>query len=276
MVNGNCAVVGCTNSRYQLRLWGEKICEEHLEMKKKDCSCSPPFRLYSFPSVKRNSDKRKEWIRLLKRTTHKNTSWTPGQSDMVCSLHFVDGEPSFMNPNPTLSLGYEKPAKKPRRKLCRQELPVASKATTAKVPVACDHDHEYCRKRESCQACIDKNTVIFSMANEITKLSKEKEKLQEDIDQLCEDVSELKLKQNIRKPFSAASIKSDSKMRFYTGIQSIDVFEALFSLVKPHAPILTFWRGRKVISSAVKKNRRYKSNKLCYRDQFLLVLLRLV
>lgn len=27
MVNGNCVVVNCTNSRYQLKLWEEKICE---------------------------------------------------------------------------------------------------------------------------------------------------------------------------------------------------------------------------------------------------------
>ena len=28
MVNGNCAVVGCTSSKYQFRLWGEKISKQ--------------------------------------------------------------------------------------------------------------------------------------------------------------------------------------------------------------------------------------------------------
>ena len=43
MVNGNCAVVGCTNSRYQLRRWGEKMCEQHSGALKNDCPYSPPF-----------------------------------------------------------------------------------------------------------------------------------------------------------------------------------------------------------------------------------------
>ena len=241
-------------------------------MRKKDCPCSPPFRLYSFPSIKRNSDRRNEWIRLINRTTQKNTRWTPGQSDMICSLHFVDGEPTYINPNPTINLGYEKPAKKPRRKLSRQELPEpSSQAKTENVSVTCDH--QYCSEREHCQACIDKNAVIFSMANEIAKLNNKKEKLKEHIDELCENLTEMKLKQNSRKPFSAASIRSDAKIRFYTGIQSFAVFEALFSLIKPHAPKLVFWRGAKVISSAVNKKRRHKSHRLCYMDQFLLVLM---
>ena len=193
---------------------------------------------------------------------------------MICSLHFVDGEPTYINPNPTINLGYEKPAKKPRRKLSRQELPEpSSQAKTENVSVTCDH--QYCSEREHCQACIDKNAVIFSMANEIAKLNNEKEKLKEHIDELCENVTEMKLKQKSRKPFSAASIRSDAKIRFYTGIQSFAVFEALFSLIKPHAPKLVFWRGAKVISSAVNKKRRHKSHRLCYMDQFLLVLMRL-
>ena len=65
MVNGNCAVVGCTSSKYQLRLWGENICEQYLGALKKECHCSPPFRLLSFPSIKRNMSKRKEWTRLI-------------------------------------------------------------------------------------------------------------------------------------------------------------------------------------------------------------------
>eukprot|EP00795_Rhopilema_esculentum_P016163 gene16163-biopygen5458 len=39
-------------------------------------------------------------------------------------VHFVDGEPTFENPNPTLKLGYGKPAKLQRRKLSRPDLPL--------------------------------------------------------------------------------------------------------------------------------------------------------
>ena len=58
----------------------------------------------------------------MNRTTKRKTAWTPNDSgDMVCSEHFVDGAPSLKNPNPTLKLGYEKPAKRVRRELIRKD-----------------------------------------------------------------------------------------------------------------------------------------------------------
>ncbi len=183
---------------------------------------------------------------------------------MVCSLHFIDGEPSYKNPNPTVNLGYEKPSKQPRRKLIRQDVDstgVEETATGSAGVSACDHD--YTSERQSCAACVDKNKVIFSMANEITKLSQEKESLKDDIDELCNEVYDLKLKKNSKKPFSTVSIKSDAKMKFYTGIQTLAVFNVIFALIKPHVSKLVFWRGKKVISSAVTKKCTTKSHKLC-------------
>ena len=51
----------------------------------------------------------------------------PGKSDVVCSEHFVDKRPTLENPNPVLNLGYEKPAKKPRRELHRRQLSPAKR-----------------------------------------------------------------------------------------------------------------------------------------------------
>ena len=103
------------------------MCEEHHALRK-ECPCSRPFSLFSFPSIKRSLRKRE--IRLINRTMQKNTRWTQGQSDMVFSLHFVDGRPTFRNPYPTENLGYDKCEKKPRRKFCRQELPVSNSQMT--------------------------------------------------------------------------------------------------------------------------------------------------
>ena len=64
-------------------------------------------------------------------------------------------------------------------------------------------------------------------------------------------------------------------MKFYTGIQSEAVFNAIFLLIKPHVPKLVIWRGKKVFSSAVTKTYTTKPHRLCYRDQFLLGLMRL-
>ena len=58
----------------------------------------------------------------MKRTTCRNTSWKPGQSDMVCSKHFVDEIPTNENPFPTLNVGYEKPPVFNRRELIRMDI----------------------------------------------------------------------------------------------------------------------------------------------------------
>ena len=60
--------------------------------------------------------------------TRLKTPWTPGSSDLVCSLHFVDGKPTLGNPNPSINVGYEKPAKKARPKLVRHEPTAPKKA----------------------------------------------------------------------------------------------------------------------------------------------------
>ena len=76
--------------------------------------------------------------------------------------------------------------------------------------------------------------MLNSRASEISKLNKEKEQLQIEIQSLNQHMEKLTLERKSSKPFSATVIKSDRKMRFYTGIQCVAAFNALFSLVKPH------------------------------------------
>ena len=276
MVNGNCAVVSCTNSRYRLRIWGREICEEHDEPKK-DCPCPPPFRLHIFPSIKLNSERRQEWIKLVNRTTKRNTDWSPGSSDMVCSKHFVDGKPTLQNPNPTLYLGYEKPAKKPRRTLIREtsnKFEDESLGRRNEFTESVEQEHDYFCRSDPCPSCLDKNKVISSLAKRVTELSISNSKLQEDNERQGKEAKVLQSQTRLRKPFSAAAIKSDKKMKFFTGFQSILVFNAIYSLLKPHASKLFYWRGKKSVLSS-KVLRRPKIQKLCIKDQFLLVLMRL-
>ena len=78
--------------------------------------------MYCFPSVLKNGEQRKSWIKVLKRENKGKTAWLPRNSDRVCSIHFTDGVPTAANPVPTLHLGYEKEVPKSRRELFTQLL----------------------------------------------------------------------------------------------------------------------------------------------------------
>ena len=247
-----------------------------------ECPCQQPFTLHTFPSVLLNSDKRREWIRLMNRTTVKNTAWCLGKSDVVCSDHFVDKRPTLENPNPVLNLGYEKPAKKPRRDLHRRQLfPVKRKEREQEA----EEPPENVPEKEPCHECLRKETEIESLTDrclkketEIESLIKKVDSLSIERDDLSQNVAEVKVKvhrlKEDCKPFSVASIKTDAKMKFFTGLQTVAVFGILFNLLKPFIQSMNFWRGdkqtRKVVTSKLVKGR---TQKITARDQLLLVLM---
>ena len=61
MMNGNCGVIGCTNSNYRLQKWRKEQCELHTGAIHQDCPCVQPFWLHKFSSVLKNQEARKEW-----------------------------------------------------------------------------------------------------------------------------------------------------------------------------------------------------------------------
>ena len=65
------------------------------------------YKLYCFPSSLRNGDERKRWTASLRRIKKVKSLSKPRKSDRVYSKHFVDGEPSIANPDPTLQMGYD-------------------------------------------------------------------------------------------------------------------------------------------------------------------------
>ena len=54
-------------------------------------------RFFPFPTKKKDPRARKKWLDLLRRQ-----DYDPARKHRVCSLHFVDGEPTKENPHPTL------------------------------------------------------------------------------------------------------------------------------------------------------------------------------
>ena len=105
----HCAVNGCPNGDFRLNRWHKEICEMHKEKHAKPpCICKPPFKLYTFPTEKKDPEARNLWCKLINRTSAQGSQsiWTPGKKSRICSVHFIDGEPTKENPHPTLSLGY--------------------------------------------------------------------------------------------------------------------------------------------------------------------------
>ena len=126
----NCSVIGCSNSTYKINKWKKETCTQYnLEAegnckKKGDClECKPPFHLHTFPGPIKCKHLREAWIKAVRRDPFdKKGFWQPAPSDLVCSIHFVDGLATDENPIPTLFLGYESKEKKSKRTLVRKPL----------------------------------------------------------------------------------------------------------------------------------------------------------
>ena len=70
-------------------------------------SSSLRYRLFPFPTAKKNSEKQNNWKKLLNgQALHRGGLWEPSKDSHVFSRHFVDGEPRLVNQNPTLNMGY--------------------------------------------------------------------------------------------------------------------------------------------------------------------------
>lgn len=105
----NCVVVGCLNNGKKMNKWLGSDCEiHHCKRATEGCDCKPPFRLFPFPTEKKNLEARKRWTKLFKRVEPSGKPWFPTKSSRVCSDHFISGQPTTNDPDPALNLGYER------------------------------------------------------------------------------------------------------------------------------------------------------------------------
>ena len=98
----HCVVKDCSNGSYRLNKWKKEICLEH-NCRYDECTCPPPFKLYPFPTVKKNIEKRKLWIKLINRlqTGSKSKLFEPTKDSTVCSNHFVEKDRTFPYVSPS-------------------------------------------------------------------------------------------------------------------------------------------------------------------------------
>lgn len=85
-----------------------------------------------------------------------------------------------------------------------------------------DHDYDNCHR----SSCIRKDAEIKKLRAQITKLSVENKSLKS------------KLLKRMDQPFGfedpRAYPRTDEQIRFYTGIPSVQAFEAILSVIKPY------------------------------------------
>ena len=75
--------------------------------------------------------------------------------------------------------------------------------------------------------------------------------------------------------FTWRKIKTDAKMKFYTGINTIVFFNKIFRLTQPFLSDLIYWKRRKHVKifGKVRHRRCNTPKKLSQRDEFFLTLM---
>ena len=63
-------------------------------------------------------------------------------------------------------------------------------------------------------------------------------------------------------PITFRKIKIDKKMNFYTGMSTVALFNAIFTLLKPHLPNIIYWKGTKWTRLSTKIVKRTSYQKL--------------
>ena len=299
MPNTICAVFGCHNSKRKLKLWAEEFCNLHgYNFNVGACDCEPPFRLHVFPSEKVDPDARKRWTKNINRMDSKSGKiWTPTADSRVCSIHFPEGKPTTKDPDPVLHLGHDKiqsvtptrrklnrysdtnvcPPKVTRVDITREEPPEKAKdsgvtssntqpsekpegsgetSSSTQQEMYSHHilecinlDHSY--YQTECYYCKKKDGDMKKIISESFKPKK--------LDQITMDMKLL---------------KSDEKVKFYTGLPSLECFNLVFEYVKPEVSDMNYWGGDSKKKGSGKK-RKSKKRTLTLREEMLMVLMKL-
>lgn len=300
----NCSVIGCGNSGAKLKKWLKILCPTHqCNQGSGWCNCPPPFTLFTFPTQMRDNDRRQRWIKTINRKCEQGRNWEPNNNSRVCSRHFPDGSPTEENPDPYIDLGYTPLSKmKKVRKHPMVRTPTESPVPTKKSRMDIQQNASHCHSdtedpihAEDEHSIPSPNIVLqspetdnFSCQNEacqnstkdkeIDELRKSNEKLKQDLTHLRKLKATSQKKQN--KQFTWKSLKSDKKLKTFTGIPNKAAFNALYKLIEKKVPKITYWHGPSKVST---KRRKFVSTPkksgpqraLSSKDEFVLTLMKL-
>ena len=156
--------------------------------------------------------------------------------------------------------------------IINNEINQTESATKLSSPVVLyDHSYYWQKDTPKCFACADQRNLIEVLVNGINELTLENKLLKRKT--LCYANSK-------RSCFTWCKIKTDAKINFHTGIQTIEMLDVIFILIKSYLLNIVYWAApakHRVTSTKIKKHSVTKSSKkLTQRYEFLLTLMRLL
>ena len=179
------------------------------------------------------------------------------KDSVLCSRHFVDGGPSDDYPYPYQNLGHDSGISKPARKPPAQRklfTPKSSKflpkmhetQPEAKVEPTKDHTYVYkcsCTDDCTCTGCREKHFLLLDMHTRLQNMEDENHQLR--VQNV--DTGKANLQQNTRKWVSVyqSLLTLDKKVKFYTGLPNLFLFNLLFEMMEHKVKKMSYWRGVK-------------------------------
>ena len=263
-----CVVKGCNNSTYTLNKWLHSHCDIHGG---DPCTCVPPFRLFPFPTSRKDHEARLRWIQLVNKNNENGMNWQPKTDCRVCSKHFPDSEPTLHYPDPVLKLEYypihavNKPIK--------PQLPSRNKeATMCMCTCTC--------KRNKLAATVGNYRLCTKCSVKQKKINILTDKvgwLEEEVKSLNVELKQISSKQLFR---STKVLTNDRIVQNLTGLCTKEHLQMLLGHVEPKViKIRNLEAGKKkVVSTKVKLRDFLKckcKSKLTVKDELVLVLMKL-
>lgn len=287
----HCYAVGCSNGDYRLHRWRKEFCDIH-KQQKGNCDCEEPFQLYTFPTKKRDPERRQRWVKAFSRGVSENTHQLlePGADHRVCSIHFLEGKPTKDHPDPELNLGHSlkrklsdsahERAKRYMKRGTEKEFTATPFHDEIPGPSFQDEMDTSCTESESFLTFPNIIGIKFIIAISVSLLRKYRvyNQLLKRENVLLKHKIKL-LEQKLKLPdhtISSTLLKNNSDCLFYTGIDTISLFSKLHSFIESF--VRRRWRGFKCISTKLRKFAKSPkkfgpTRKLKSQDEFLLTLM---
>ena len=288
-----CCVVGCKNNYNDISKWKKEVCIIHnINHGIGRCICPPPFVLVTFP--KKDFETWKEWI---KRVNHKG--WQPNEDSRICSMHFVnfnihERRPDVKYPYPTLNMGYQLTPEQVREKRkppsercsppikrskcvdltdviseCEVKTEVQHESVISSAVTSMDIEDRHHTKNVPC----DEHCGLPSIKCKNCEILKRKIKhLQNQLiyyQNLCS--------QKQHKPIGLDILKSDAKVKCYTGLPSKEVLNGIFGSFGDKVKKIRYWHGPSKTVNKKQLSRKVKFGPpkfLTAKEEFFITLFR--